>query len=177
MKQGFPHGSLVKNLPVNAKDAGSIPGSGRTIGEGNGNSLQYSCLGNPVDRGTWRTTVHGVAKESDMTGRLNTTTTNNWPTIDMDWSPPGSSVHGILYHWASREDHLSRLNGINKDVDIENGLVGAGRGKERLGQIERGSLTYTYPTMCEIDSWWEAPVEHRELSLVFNGNLDRWGWG
>ena len=45
---------------------GSIPGSGRSFGEGNGNPLQYSCLGNPMDRGAWRATVHGVA-ELDMT--------------------------------------------------------------------------------------------------------------
>ena len=43
------------------------PGSGRFPGEGNGNLLQYSCLGNPMDRGPWWATVHGVAKESDMT--------------------------------------------------------------------------------------------------------------
>jgi len=46
----------------NARDAGSIPGSGRSPGEGNGNSLQYFCLGNPMDRGSWQVTVHGVAK-------------------------------------------------------------------------------------------------------------------
>ena len=46
----------------NAGDPGSIPGSGRSPGEGNGNTLQYSCLGNPVDRGAWRATVHGIAK-------------------------------------------------------------------------------------------------------------------
>ena len=49
---GFPSGSEVKDLPTNAGDTGSIPGSGRSPGEGNGNPLQYSCLGNPVDRGT-----------------------------------------------------------------------------------------------------------------------------
>ena len=57
---------MVKNLPANAGDTGSIPGSGRSHGEGNGNSLQYSCLQNPMDRGAGRATVHGVA-ESDMT--------------------------------------------------------------------------------------------------------------
>ena len=46
---------------------GSIPGLGRYTGEGNGNSLQYSCLGNPTDRGAWQATVQGVTKESDMT--------------------------------------------------------------------------------------------------------------
>ena len=53
---------MVKNLPANAGDAGSIPESGRSPGEGNGNPLQYSCLGNLMDRGAWRATVHGVAK-------------------------------------------------------------------------------------------------------------------
>ena len=48
---GFPGGSVVKNMPVKAGDAGSIPGSGRYPGEGNGNPFQYSCLGNPMDRG------------------------------------------------------------------------------------------------------------------------------
>ena len=52
---------MVKNLPANAGDAGSIPGSGRSP-EGNGNSLQYSCLGNPMDRGAWWATVHEVAR-------------------------------------------------------------------------------------------------------------------
>ena len=67
---GLPGGSAVKNPPASAEDAGdtgSIPGSGRCPGEGNGNPLQYSCLGNPVDRGAWQATVHGVAKESDTT--------------------------------------------------------------------------------------------------------------
>ena len=62
---GFPGGSVVKNLPASAgdtEDMGSIPGLGRSLGEGNGNPLQYSCLENPTDRGAWRATVNGVAK-------------------------------------------------------------------------------------------------------------------
>ena len=59
---GFPGGSVVKNPPVNVGDAGLIPGLGRSPGEGNGNPLQYSCLGNPMDRGTWQATVHGATK-------------------------------------------------------------------------------------------------------------------
>ena len=58
---------MVKNPPANAADLGSIPGSGRSLGKGNGNTLQNICLGNPMDRGAWRATVHKVAKESDMT--------------------------------------------------------------------------------------------------------------
>ena len=56
---------LVKNLPAcvgDVRDAGSIPGSERSPGGGNGNPLQYSCLGNPMDRGAWWATVHRVAK-------------------------------------------------------------------------------------------------------------------
>ena len=69
--EGFLGGSVVKNPPANAGDGGSIPGSGRPPGGGNGNPLEYSCLGNPMDRGGWQATVHGVAKESDTTQRLN----------------------------------------------------------------------------------------------------------
>ena len=68
---GFPGGSVVKNLPANAEDMGLIPGLGRSPAEGNGNPLQYSCLGNPMGRGAWLATGHGVTEESDMTQRLN----------------------------------------------------------------------------------------------------------
>ena len=60
-------GSVVKNLPANAGDPGSIPGSERSAGEGNGNPLQYSCMGNPTDRGLWWVVVHRGANESDTT--------------------------------------------------------------------------------------------------------------
>ena len=57
---------MVKNPPANAGGIGSIQGSEISIGEGNGNSLQYSCLENPMDRGAWQATADGVAKESEM---------------------------------------------------------------------------------------------------------------
>ena len=58
----FPGGSEVKTSACNEGDLSSIPGLGRSPGEGNGNPLQYSCLGNPLDRGAWWATIHGVAK-------------------------------------------------------------------------------------------------------------------
>jgi len=63
--RGFPGGTVVKNPPANAGDArdvDSIHGLGRSPGEGNGNSIQYSVLEKTIDRGAWRATVHGVAK-------------------------------------------------------------------------------------------------------------------
>ena len=59
---GFTGGSVVKNLPANTGNAGLIPGLGRSHGYGNGNPFQYSCLGNPMDRGAWQATIHEVAK-------------------------------------------------------------------------------------------------------------------
>ena len=56
---------MVKNLPANvvdARDVGSVPGLGRSPGEGNGNPFQHSCLGNPMDKGAWQATVHGVSR-------------------------------------------------------------------------------------------------------------------
>ena len=65
---------MVKNLPANAGDPGSIPGLGRSLGEGHGNPFQYSCLGNPMDREAWWATVHGLAKSQV---RLSNSTTTN----------------------------------------------------------------------------------------------------
>ena len=57
---GFPGASLVKNQSANAGDPGSIPGLGRSLGEGNGNPLKHSCLENPMDRGAWRSQTLAV---------------------------------------------------------------------------------------------------------------------
>ena len=70
---------VVKNMPANAsaadvRDTGLIPGSGRFPGEGNGNPLQYSSLGNPIDRGAWWFTVHRVAKSQTQLKQLSTHT-------------------------------------------------------------------------------------------------------
>ena len=79
MLLGFPCSSVVKNLSANAGDVVSIPGSGKSPGEGNDDLSQYSCLGNPMDRGAWWAIVHGVAKELDTTKQLSM----NAQTLDM----------------------------------------------------------------------------------------------
>jgi len=66
VKRGFSGVTVVKNLPAKAgdkRDMGSIPRSGRSPGIGSDNSLQNSCLGNPMERGAWQATVHGVTKD------------------------------------------------------------------------------------------------------------------
>ena len=71
---GFPGGSVLENPPANAGDArdvSSVSGSGRSPGADSGNSLQYSCLENSMDREAWKATVHGVTKELDTTEGLN----------------------------------------------------------------------------------------------------------
>ena len=77
---GFPCGSVVKVSACSAGDTGdegSVPGSGRSPGEGNGNSLQCSCLENPMARGTWQATVHGVT-ESNTTEHTHAHTNTNY---------------------------------------------------------------------------------------------------
>ena len=81
---GFPGGSDGKESACSAGDLGLIPGSGRPPGEGNGNPLQYSCLGNPTDRGAWRATVHGVTKSQTVV----TNTLLHWNSgggTDLPW--------------------------------------------------------------------------------------------
>ena len=73
--QGFPDDLVVKNLPPNAGEVGSILELRRSHGNGNSNPFQYPCLKNPVERGTWRATLHEVTKESELTWQLNNRST------------------------------------------------------------------------------------------------------
>ena len=78
---GFPGGSEVKVSACNAGDLGLIPGSGRSPGEGNGNSLQYSCLKSPMDGGAWWATIHGVAKSQTQLSDLTNLTMETYKTF------------------------------------------------------------------------------------------------
>ena len=86
-----PGGSVVKSPPASlgdTRDTSWVPGSGRSAGGGNGNPLLYSCLENPMDRGAWQATVHGVTKESDTTER--TATWDQYPVSLNPGFPRGS---------------------------------------------------------------------------------------
>ena len=95
---GFPGSSAGRESACNAEDLGLIPGLGRSPGEGNGNPLQYSCLGNPMDRGAWQATVHGVTKELDMTQHQ--TPTNNICGFKLE----------CMREWRQREKPETRNN-------------------------------------------------------------------
>ena len=94
---------MIKNPPATAA---SLPGSGGSPGEGNGDPLQYSCLGNPMDRGAWGATVYGVTKELDVTRRLNSNTKHAPVVITearqaadhRDTSPAEKHVHFLDKH-------------------------------------------------------------------------------
>ena len=75
-KQEEPFSGSLKSPPADAGDLGSIPGSGRSPGEGHGNPLQHSCLGNPMDRGAWWAKAHGVAQSQIRLSNLTTNKTN-----------------------------------------------------------------------------------------------------
>ena len=79
MSVSFPDGSEGKASACNVGDLGSIPGLGRSPGEGNGNPLQYSCLENPTDRGAWWATVYGVTKSQTQLSDF--TSLHIWPQI------------------------------------------------------------------------------------------------
>ena len=79
----FPGGSDSKASAYNVGELGSIPGLGRSPGEGNGNSFQCFCLGNPLDRGVWWTTDHGVTKELDTTEHLHNSINPGWSHIEI----------------------------------------------------------------------------------------------
>ena len=91
---GLPGGSDGKATICNVGDPGSIPGLGRFPGEGNGNPLQYSCLENPLDRGAWQTTVHGVAKS--RTRLSNLTLLLLYPKVKHSISTRSSSTAVLL---------------------------------------------------------------------------------
>ena len=120
--QGFPDGSVVKNPPANAEDAGSVAGSGRSPGERSSNQLQCSCLGNLMDRGAWRATVHGVTKS--QTGLSNCTTKEK--SAPFNKPVPVGNLFYLPLNWpwgkkTSNSGYFSLPNGT-KEISISSSL-------------------------------------------------------
>ena len=132
---GFPSSSAVKNPPTNAGDAeevGSIPGSGRSPGEGNGNPFQYSCLENPMDRGTWKVTVHGVAKSWTRLSDFHFHFHFQYSCLE---NPMGRgawwvTVHGVAKSWTLLSDFTftftmqeTWVQSLGREDSLEKGMV------------------------------------------------------
>ena len=140
---GFPHSSVSKESACNAEDLGLIPGSGRSPGEGNGYLLQYSCLGNPMDRGAWWATVQGVA-------RVGHDLVLNHHQDNMNLSLFDSFTHILVKYFLSTMRWTPRDQGTSSDLlcawiprswDLPGGAFYSGQNIGRLG------LTYTH-------YWW-----------------------
>ena len=113
---GFPGGSEVKASASNAGDLGSIPGSGRSPGNGNGNPLQDSCLENPMDRGAWWATVHGVAKSRTRLSNLTSLPqfkSINSLVLSFLYSPTLTSIYD---YWKNHS--LTRWNFVIKVMSL-----------------------------------------------------------
>ena len=89
---------MVKNLPADARDTGSIPGSARSPGEGNGNPLQYSCLENPMDGGAWLATVHGVAKSRTRLSDFTTHSQHDLPVMMLNFGQLPELMSTRFFH-------------------------------------------------------------------------------
>ena len=138
---GFPDGLDGKEAFCNARDLGLIFGSGRSLAEGNGHPLQCSCLENPMDRGAWRATVHGVA-ESDMTEQL-TVIWDQHPTFS---HPPVHREWQELYHRQDSQDP---------------GLPGGAGGREPACQYRRHKRRGSNPCVGKTPwrrAWHPTPV-------------------
>ena len=111
LTMGFPSGSDGKESACNAGNLGSIPGSGRSPGKGNGNRLQYSCLENFIDREAWRATVHGVLQTRILEwGAISFSRGSFWPR---DWTQVSCIAGRFFTIWAIREvptHHIGRLS-------------------------------------------------------------------
>ena len=177
---GFPGGSVVKNPPASARDMDSIPGSGRSSGGGNGNPLQYSCLGNPMDRDAWQVTVHRVTK--------NQTRLHNWHahkhmgvTVSLSLQQNYSQVFSVSAGpW--KTDSRWRLAAgsllgssfwINKSWSKEARLR-----KERERDRERGRLNFQFSSvqLLSCDSLFATPwtaAHQASLSITNSQSLPK----
>ena len=104
--RGFVQGSPVKSPPANARNTGSIPGMGRSLGERNGNPVQYCCLGNSMDRGAWQTIVHGVTKSRIQLSNETTIFTPHLQSVNYNTTDHRELLHSVQFSHSVVSDSL-----------------------------------------------------------------------
>ena len=148
---------VVKNLPArDIRDSGSIPGSGRSLGGGHGNPLQYSCLENPMDRGAWRDTVHKVSKSQIWLKWLSTHV--HWSWIDPFFSGaiPGSVKTNILMaHIEIQRKPLMALRWASKQIQFPQYLNSRSLLFSRTLGFEGRSLSWIQ--VSTLFAFWSSP--------------------
>ena len=157
---------MVKNLRANEGDIGdlsSIPGSGRSSGEGNGTPLQYSCLESSMDRGVWWATVHGVTKESDTTERLTNNTpslsTSPWLTCSSIWR-----VAPLKISSTQQKQTGAKVTSLGCVVKMASVHLSCPRGRERESK-------HSFLCLLHINAWVLLPpmahllVQRRPLQV------------
>ena len=123
---------MVKNPPANAGDTGSTAGSGRSLGEGNGNPLQYSCLENPMGRGAWRATVHGVIRSQTQLSNQHLYSCNRR-------HGPGSRILNCKVKWSGELPFVATGGQQSPGTQTRGGTKGAQRKKHLVkvkGQVQ-----------------------------------------
>ena len=148
LKEDFPCSSVGKESACNTGDLSSIPGSGRSLEEGNGNPLQYSCLENPMDRGTWQATVHGVprvghnlaTKPPPIPKEIN-------PEYSLEWLMPRLKLQ-YFGHMMQRADLLEKTLMLGKIEDRRR------RGQQRMRWLN-GIIRWTR-VWASSWRWWRT---------------------
>ena len=159
----FPGGSVIKTLPVSAEDVSLIPGLGRSSGEGNGNPLQYSCLGNPMERGARWAVVYGVINKLDTIWRLNNSICfcSSWqllliclPWENLYWIPTPTD----LSQQASKETQSLVSEYITWNISV----LSSGKKKKKNYLIQNLCVCSVWYKKL----WWCVPRKRRFTSSV-----------
>ena len=170
--EGFPGGSVVKNLPANAGYLSSIPGSGRSPEGGNGNPLQYSCLENPMDRGAWRAPVHAIKKSRTRLSDYTTTAKHTSPT-EISWLAGGHTARALV----SWQIPKSLLPSTQVMLCVMLGGQGEGTGEEAPDNLtwesHSGASTGKGHGWCSDGAQWASWFLHSKQLAYFRGNLEK----
>ena len=150
--RGFPGSSDGKASAYNEGDLGSIPGSERSPGEGNGNPLQYSCLENPMDQGAWWATVHGVAKSR--------TWLSDFTSIHalQEKNPANKTTSRLITVLLNKANRKKKKKKRTEDTEVSN---------EKISKLNLFSI---YITLQDIHSFW-ALVESRKVNVNVKGSM------